>query len=96
MLFRRAVAKTNDVKFAQQLVVDTAITSEEIESFSKLAEVCLRKYGVGTEYAPEIGLACVAAGIGLRYTAAIKAMEVRTETQAPVDSTGRTIPGGVQ
>ena len=64
---------------ANQLVVDCTITAEEIDSFSDLAEICLRKYGVGTEYVPEIGLASIAAGVGLRYMVAIKSLQAKGE-----------------
>lgn len=60
---------------AQQLVVDTTITAEEADAFSELAEICLRKYGVGSEFAPEVAIAAIAAGIGIRYVNAIERME---------------------
>lgn len=74
-LFRKAVKKTADPKFAQQLIVDTTITKEEIDAFAELGEICLRKYGVGTEYAPEIGLAVILGGLGVRYMEAFKSLD---------------------
>lgn len=76
-LYRKALTKTGDSRAANDLVAATAITKEEVDSFAELAEICLRKYGVGTEYAPEIGLAAIAAGIGLRYAVALKALETK-------------------
>lgn len=79
-LFRKAQAKyPDDPKFCQELVTDTTITQEEADGFSELAEICLRKYGVGTEYAPEIGLGAIVLGIGVRYAAAFKGLEIKKE-----------------
>lgn len=55
---------------AKQFIIDNAITQSEADSFSDLALVCLQKYGVGTAYAPEIGLIVIATGIGVRYATA--------------------------
>jgi hypothetical protein len=74
-LFRKAVKKTGDSKFAQQLITDTTVTQEEISAFSELAEICLRKYGVGTEYAPEIGIGVILAGLGVRYGEGFKSLD---------------------
>lgn len=74
-LFKKGKKIGLDAKEINQVIADTAITEEEIKSFSTLTEICLRKYGVGTQYAPEIGLAAVVAGVGLRYAAAFKAFE---------------------
>lgn len=70
ILYKKAVKKTGDVKFAAELCRDCTVTPEELDSFSELAEICLRKHGVGTQYAPEIGLSVIALGIGARYAAA--------------------------
>lgn len=75
VLHRKASIVGYTPQEAQQLVVDCAITQSELDSFSELAEVCLRKYGVGTEYAPEIGLGCIALGVGLRYSVALKTLD---------------------
>lgn len=66
-LFKKSIKRGDTPKEAQQLIADTTITEEEVESFSKLAEICFRKYGVGTEYCPEIGLGAIVVGVGLRY-----------------------------
>ena len=94
ILFRKAKLATNDHQWAQQLVADTAITKEEMDSFSELAEVCLRKYGVGTEYAPEIGLGCIVLGVGIRYGAALKSLdsEIRKQAQASNPSPANVTP----
>jgi hypothetical protein len=83
LLFNKAKRKTGDAKFAQQLVTDATITQPEIDAFSELAEVCLRKYGVGTQYAPEIGLAALVLGIGIRYGAAMKALDQKPDAGEP-------------
>ena len=74
-LFNKARRRyPDDPKFCNQLIVDTTITQEETDAFAELSEICLRKYGVGSEYAPEIGLAAVVLGVGVRYAAAFKAL----------------------
>lgn len=75
LLHRKATIVGYTPQEAQQLVVDCAITTQEMDSFSELAEVCLRKYGVGTEYAPEIGLGCIVLGVGIRYSVALGTLE---------------------
>ena len=77
LLFNKAKRATDDAKFAQQLVADTTITQPEVEAFSELAEVCLRKYNLASEYAPEIGLAAIVASVGIRYSAALRALDVQ-------------------
>ena len=80
ILFRRAKeAFPDDAKFCQTLVNDTTITARETDDFADLAEICLRKYGVGTEYAPEIGLAAIAAGVAVRYGAALRSLDAEIE-----------------
>lgn len=73
LLYRRALKAGDKPAEAQQLVADTSITKEELDSFSELAEICLRKYGVDTSYVPEIGLVVLVAGIGTRYAVAMAA-----------------------
>jgi hypothetical protein len=85
LLFSRAKKAGYDGKEAQELVQKCAITTKEADAFSELAEVCLRKYGVGTEYCPEIGLGFILLGIGARYTVAIRALKPE-EAPAPPNS----------
>lgn len=75
LLHRKAKSAGLSPVECNQLVVDTTITREEMDGFSELAEICLRKYGVGSQYAPEIGLAVIVGGIGIRYGVALKAFE---------------------
>jgi hypothetical protein len=63
------------------LLLDNSITEKELDSFSELAVVCLQKYGVGTQYAPEIGLAVIAAGIGVRYTTTFATLNAEIQSQ---------------
>lgn len=69
----------------KQLCVDNAVTQAEADSFSELAVICLQKYGVGTQYAPEIGLAVIAAGIGVRYATAFGTLnaEIKKKMEPP-------------
>jgi hypothetical protein len=84
-LFNKARRKyPDDPKFCSQIIVDTTITNEEADAFSELAEVCLRKYGVGTEYAPEIGLGAIVIGIGVRYAVAFKSLEPEKKTDPQI------------
>ena len=76
-LWRKA-AKASDAKFASELVAETTITDDEIAAFTELTEICLKKYGVGTEYAPEVGLIVILTGIGVRHSAAFRSVEDRT------------------
>lgn len=77
ILFTKAVnASKGDVRFANELCKSCEITPEEMDSFSDLASICLQKYGVGTEYVPEIGAAVILGGIGVRYYAAFKSLQV--------------------
>ena len=57
---------------AKQILVDCSVTKEECDSFGELATICLQKYGVGSQYAPEVGLAAVIVGVGVRYSLAMK------------------------
>jgi len=74
ILFGKCRVAGLEPKEAQEIVGATRITQEEADSFSELAEICLRKYGVGTEYAPEIGLGAILIGVSLRYATAIKSL----------------------
>lgn len=74
IVFKKARTAGFEPKDAQQLVTDTAITGEEVDAFSELAEICLRKHGVGSQYAPEVGLAAILGGIGVRYGMAIQTL----------------------
>lgn len=74
-LFNKAVQATGDSKFARDLVAETTVTEEEISALSELSEICLRKYGVGTEYCPEVGLVAIVAGGVIRYTVALRSIE---------------------
>lgn len=65
----------------KNLLVDCSITEKESDSFSELAVICLQKYGVGTQYAPEIGLAVIATGIGVRYASAFTTLNRAIEAQ---------------
>lgn len=76
-LFGKARIAGLEPKEAQQLVTDCSVSAEELNAFSELAEVALRKYGVGTEYAPEVGVAAIAVGVGLRYSMAIQDLNQR-------------------
>jgi len=78
-LFSAAVKATKDTKFARDLVNETTVTDEEIGALGELTEICLRKYGVGTEYCPEIGLVCIVTGSVIRYQSALKSLEIKTE-----------------
>lgn len=78
-LFNKARKAGHSQAEASQLVTDTTVTSEEADSFSELAEICLRKYGVGTQYCPEIGLAAVVLGVGVRYGAAISILNAKIQ-----------------
>jgi len=73
-LRKKIVKNTGDKEFANKTVKDCEPSNEEIEALGKLAEICLIKYGVGTEYLPEIGLSCIVLGIGTRYAVAFKAV----------------------
>lgn len=75
IVHRKALIVGYSPEQANQLVTDCRITTEEMESFSDLAEVCLRKYGVGTEYAPEIGLGSILLSVGVRYSMALKTLD---------------------
>lgn len=82
-LFNKAMQATGDAKFARDLVAETTVTEEEISALAELSEICLRKYGVGTEYCPEVGLVAILAGGVIRYTVALKSIEAKiTEKQA--------------
>ena len=70
-MFARARKRGVEAKEAQALVASLQITTTESDAFAELSEICLRKYGVGTQWAPEIGLAVILTGIGVRYVAAI-------------------------
>ena len=74
-VYKKALKKTGDSKFAKQMSDGCAPTPDEIDALAELSEICLRKYGVGTEYAPEIGLGAIAANIGLRYVSAMRELE---------------------
>jgi hypothetical protein len=83
LLFSKAKKAGYEAREAQELVTRCAITTKEADAFSELAEVCLRKYGVGTEYCPEIGLGCIFLGIGARYTVALRALKADVEVPPP-------------
>jgi hypothetical protein len=76
-LWRKAMLASDDSKFASDLVKETTVTQEELDSFSELTEICLRKYGVGTQYAPEIGLLAIVTGVGVRYAVAMQMLEAK-------------------
>jgi hypothetical protein len=80
-LFNKAFRATNDSKFARDLVAETTVTEEEIAALSELSEICLRKYGVGTEYCPEVGLLAIVAGGVVRYSVAMKTLEAKISEQ---------------
>jgi hypothetical protein len=82
-LFNKAMQATGDAKFSRDLVAETTVTEEEISALAELSEICLKKYGVGTEYCPEIGVAAILAGGVIRYTVALKSIEAKiAEKQA--------------
>lgn len=81
-LWRKAMDATRDAKFAGELVKETTITQDELDGLSELTEICLRKYGVGSEYAPEIGLIAIAAGVGVRYAVALQTLEAKLNEQS--------------
>lgn len=68
----KIMQKTGDKDFSEKITADCAPTDDELDSFSELGEICLRKYGVGTQYCPEIGLGVIALGIGARYARAFQ------------------------
>jgi len=68
------VRKTGDRAFAKDTIDRCQPTEKEFASLGILAEICLRKYGVGTEYCPEIGLGAIILGMGSRYALAFKAV----------------------
>lgn len=73
ILHGKIIQKTGDAKFAGDVIKDCAITQDELNGLAELSEICLRKYGVGTQYAPEIGLGAIVIGIGARYAVAFAA-----------------------
>lgn len=82
-LYNKALQATGDGKFARDLVAETTVTEEEIAALAELSEICLKKYGVGTEYCPEIGVCAILAGGVIRYTVALKSIEAKiTEKQS--------------
>jgi len=86
ILYKKALRAKHSAEEARQLVADTSITQAEIDGFSELAEICLRKYGVGTEYAPEIGIGCIVVGVSLRYGLALKAVEPEKPKIVPLNT----------
>jgi hypothetical protein len=72
LLIGAIVKKTGDREYALATVARCQPTEKEFQSLGLLSEICLRKYGVGTQYAPEIGLGAIALGIGSRYALAFR------------------------
>ena len=75
VVHRRAIASGVPPEKAKEIALECGITKEECDSFGELAAICLKKYNVGTEYAPEVGLVCVLAGVGVRYAVALKSFD---------------------
>jgi hypothetical protein len=93
ILFHKAKAAGYSAVETQNLVSQCAITEKESDAFAELAEICLRKYGVGTEYCPEIGLGCIVLGVSARYLTALKALhkpEEKTEGEILSFPNGKT------
>ena len=72
ILARKIVEKTGDKAFSVAIIADCSPTEDELDSLGLLADICLRRYGVGSQYMPEIGLGCILAGISARYCLAFK------------------------
>lgn len=81
-LISAAVKKTGETAWAESNVKRCQPTETELASLGTLAEICLRKYGVGTEYMPEIGLSAILLGIGARYALAFKTIAEIPDRQA--------------
>ena len=78
-LFKAAKLAGVKPESAQGIISECSITRDELDAFSKLAEICLRKYGVGTQYAPEIGIAAISIGVGVRYMTAFSTLADHAE-----------------
>lgn len=90
VLYGKALHATRDAAFSKNLVAETTVDSSEVDSFSQLAEICFQKWGVGSQYAPEVGLGVIAAGAVTRYALAFKTLDEEIQRRnAPVDVTAR-------
>lgn len=78
---KKAIKVTKDRQYSEKLSRDCEPTEEEMEAIGKLADICLKKYGVGTQYMPEIGLGCIVLGIGTRYAVAFKTLAKEDDRQ---------------
>lgn len=73
-LLEKARQKSDDREWIESTLARCQPTEGELEALGKLSAICLKKYGVGTEYCPEIGLAAILTGIGCRYAVAFRSI----------------------
>ena len=82
-LGRAAFTLSNDREFAQSIVADAAITTEELDQIGELSAIVAEKYALLTSFAPEIGLVCVVVGYGARVTHATRKLEELANRKEP-------------
>lgn len=89
LVFRKATAAGYTPPECQQLIVECSITEGEVDSFGELAEICLRKYGVGSQYAPEIGLGALALGVAGRYMLVLQTLNGQAKARLQPENAGK-------
>lgn len=77
----RAGLRAGEVK---SLLDECKPSEEEIEAVGDLAAICLKKYGVGDKYMPEVGLVACVAQIGMRYAQAMGGLPEAPKNTVPM------------
>jgi hypothetical protein len=76
-LAKAAWRLTKDKGFVENIVREAATTDEEFKLFGELVEIIAAKHSLVMTYAPEVGAACIVAGVWMRKEHAIQALTAR-------------------
>ena len=82
--------KISDEKTAKKLSHETRLTTDEKNNIGQYTLAIAKKYGISAKWCPEVGLAIVLGGYGLRVTSTLKelksiASEFKNATQPKID-----------